>query len=140
MRKITLFTVLVFLFSVFNACEDEDVASLIGKWLFELSTAEYYEDNVLVGTETYYEGDIKYLEFFKGGTGTVWFDELENESFTWKKEGKTVTVDEGTDNEQVIKIKNLSQSTLKFSMTMEEEDGGVVYKIVMTMTMTKVED
>ncbi len=64
MKKLPIFIVLLFLASMFNSCEDEEVASLIGKWLFQLATFELYEDDVLLETETDYEGDIKYLEFF----------------------------------------------------------------------------
>jgi hypothetical protein len=140
MKKLSIIVLFMFLASMFNSCEDEETASLIGKWLWELGVMEYYIDDVFQGSESSTEGEWKYLEFFKGGTGTVWFDDVEYETFNWKKEGKTVTVDEGTVDEQTIKIEKLSESTLKFKLTMEEDDGGVIYKMVVTVTMSKVEE
>ncbi len=138
MKKITLFTVLLFLFSTFNACEDEETALIIGKWMFQLVSYEYYEDDLMVdsGMSSYYE--FKYLEFFKGGEGKVWFDEIEYDSFTWRKDGKILYTDEGTVDEQVVDINELSKTALVFTMSMEEEEGGVVYRYIQEITMSKV--
>lgn len=138
MKKPAIFAILFFLFSLFNACEDEEAASLIGKWMLQLVYYEYYEDDLLVdsGTTSYY--NFKYLEFFKGGEGKVWFDEIEYDTFTWRKDGKALYADEGTEDEQIIEINELSKATLVFTMTMEEEDG-VVYKHIHEVTMSKVE-
>ena len=140
MKKLTLFSLLLFLASMFNACEDDEVASLIGKWLFGSSTYEVYLDDVLEDSGTFTDMEFQHLEFFKGGTGTVWFDAVEYESFTWEKDGKTVTIDEGTINEMIFKIKKLTKTTLQFTTTEEEEDGEDVYEIIITLNMTKVEE
>ena len=125
---------------MFNACEDDEVASIIGKWLFGNASYELYEDDVLVESGAFTEIEFQHLEFFKGGSGYVWFDAVEYETFTWKKDGKTVTIDEGTANEMIFKIEKLSKTTMKLSMTEEEEDGGVVYKMIITMNLTKLEE
>jgi len=139
MKKFVLLSVLLLLFSLFNACEEEEKNLLLGKWMLQLVTYEYYEDDLLVdsGMTSYY--DFKYLEFFKGGEGNVWLDKIEYDTFTWRKDGKTIYVDEGTENEQVIEINELLKTALVFTITMEEEEGGVVYRHIHEITMSKVD-
>jgi len=139
MKKLAILSVLLFLFSMFNACEEEEKNLLLGKWMLQLVYYESYEDDLMFdsGTTSYY--DFKYLEFFKGGEGKVWFDEIEYDTFTWRKDGKTLYADEGTVNEQVIEINELSKTALVFTMIMEEEVGGVVYKDIHEITMSKVD-
>jgi hypothetical protein len=140
MKKLSIVILTLFLASMFNSCEDEEVASLIGKWLYGSVTFELYEDDVLVESGPFNEMDFEYLEFIKGGTLYVWFDSVEYETITWKKDGKTVTLDEGTEDEMVLKIETLTKTTLKVSFSEEEEEGGVVYKMVIKMNMTRMEE
>ncbi len=139
MKKLAVITALLFLFSMFNACEEEGKNLLLGKWILQLVYYESYEDDLMFdsGTTSYY--DFKYLEFFNGGEGKVWFDKIEFDTFTWRKDGKTLYVNEGTQEEQVIEINELSKTALVFTITMEEEEEGVVYKHIHEITMSKLE-
>lgn len=139
MKKIALFTVLLFLFSIFNACEEDEKNLLLGKWSFVVYTYEIYEGSTLADSGSSIEGPFLYLEFIKGGTGIVSFDEVENDTFTWEKDGKTVLVNEGTEDEQNITIVTLTRNTLIFTMTMSTQDNGTTYTIYQTITMTRVE-
>ena len=130
----------MFFASVFNSCEDEEVASLIGQWLYQNATFEFYEDNVLMESGPFNEMEFNYMEFLKEGVLYVWFDAVEYETHTWEKDGKTVTLNKGTDDEMIIMIEKLTKSTLKVSMSEEEVDGEVVYKMVIYMNMTRMED
>ena len=139
MKKITLFTVLLLLLSMFNSCEEDEVNLLLGKWGFVSFKWIEYEDGVKVDEGTSTENEFIYLEFLKGGAGYVYFDEVDYDTFTWEKDCKTVTVDEGTVNEQVIKIETLTKSTLVFSMSYSETYDGVTYMQENIITMTKVD-
>ncbi len=139
MKKLAILTVLLFLFSMFNACEEDEKNLLLGKWAFVSISWIEYEDGVQVDSGSSTQSDILYLEFFKGGTGFVYFSEVEYDTFTWEKDGKTLIADEGTVDEQEIKIITLTKSTLVFEMTMSETIEGTVYSIVQTMTMSKVD-
>ena len=140
MKRLSIFILSLFLVTMFNSCEDEEVASIIGKWLFGSSTYSLYEDNVLVSSGDFEQMEFLYLEILKGGTGYVWFDAVEYETFSWQKDGKTFTIYEGPESDMIFKIEELSKTTLKLSLTEEEEDGGVVYKMVIYLSMTRVND
>jgi hypothetical protein len=139
MKKFAIFTVLLLLFSMFNACEEDEKNLLLGKWGFVVYTYEIYEGTTLVDSGSSTEGPFIYLEFIKGGTGIVTFDEFESDTFTWEKDGKTVLVDEGTQNEQNINIVTLTKNTLVFTMTMTMEEGQTTYTVNQTITMSRVE-
>ena len=138
MKKLSIFVVLFLLVSMFNACDEETTNLLLGKWAWVSGTYAEYEDDVLVESGAIEEDFFESLEFLKGGAGTVYFSTVEYESFVWKKDGKTVTVDEGTIDEQIIKIKTLTKISLIFEMTETETEGDVVYKYVTTVTMVKI--
>ncbi len=139
MKKLAIFTVLLFLFSMFNACEEDEKNLLLGKWSFVVYTYEIYDGAILEDSGSSTDGPFIYLEFLKGGDGIVTFDEFESDTFTWEKDGKNVLVDEGTDNEQNITIVTLTKSTLVFTMTMTIEEGETTYTVYQTITMSKVD-
>jgi len=124
---------------MFNACEEEENNLLLGKWSFVVYTYEIYEGTTLVDSGTATDAPFLYLEFFKGGTGTVYFDEVETETFTWEKNGKKVLVNEGTVDEQNITIVTLTKSILVFTQSMTMEEGETTYTVNQTITMTKAD-
>ncbi len=137
MKKLAIFTVVLLLFSMFNACEEEEKNLLLGKWAFVSLSWIEYEDGVQVDSGSSTQSDILYLEFFKGGIGCVYFSEVEYDTFIWEKDGKTLIVNEGTVDEQEITIITLTKSTLVFEMTVYEN---IFYYSVQTMTMSKVDE
>lgn len=137
MKKITIFTLLLSLLSMFNACEEEEKNLLLGKWAFVNVSWIDYDDGVQVDSGSSTQSEILYLEFYKGGMGCVYFSEVEYETFTWEKDGKTITVNEGAEDEQEITIVTLTKSTLVFEMTVYEN---IFQYSVQTMTMNKVGD
>ncbi len=139
MKKLSIFTLLLLLFGMFNACEEEKENLLLGKWSFVVYTYEIYESSTLVDSGSSTEGPFIYLEFLKGGDGIVTFDEFESDTFAWEKDGKKVLVDEGTENEQNITIVTLTKSTLIFTMTMTMQEGDTTYTMNQTMTMARVD-
>lgn len=138
MKKLSLFVALLLLVSMFNSCDEETTNLLLGKWGWVSGTYAEYEDDVLQESGTIEGSFFETIEFLKGGSGTVTFTGEDPETFTWKKDGNDVTVDEGTVDEQNIKIKTLNKLTLVFEMTETETEGDVVYKYVTTITMVKI--
>ena len=131
---------MLLLFSMFNACEEDEKNLLLGKWSFVVYSYEIYDGATLEDSGTSTDGPFLYLEFIKGGDGIVYFDEVEFDTFTWEKDGKSVLVDEGTDNEQNITIVTLTKETLIFTMTMTIEEGETTYTVYQTITMVRVEE
>ncbi len=140
MKKLAIFTALLLLFGMFNACEEDEKNLLIGKWSFVVYSYEIYDGATLEDSGTSTDGPFLYLEFFKGGDGIVTLDEEETETFTWEKDGKSVLVNEGTVDEQNISIVTLTKDTLIFTMTMIIEEGGTTYTVYQTITMVRVEE
>jgi len=138
MKKLAIFTLLLLLFSMFNACEEEEKNLLLGKWSFVSYDYELYEDGILQDEGTSYENEWIYLEFIKGGVGHVYSDEVNYDIFTWKKDGKKITVDEGSQEEMIVTIEILTKSTMVFSLTMSQQNG-VLITMLLTYTVTKVD-
>ncbi len=135
MKKLAIFTVLLFLFSMFNACEEDEKNLLLGKWGFVSVKYAYYEDGVKLDEETSYEADVVYLEFLKNDIGYVYFSELEYETFSWERDGKTVTID----SEEVFTIETLTKSSLVIKITETWEEGEVTCMEEITYTFNKVD-
>jgi hypothetical protein len=137
MKKLSLFVTLLLLVSMFNACEEETTNLLLGKWGWVSGVMEYYEDDVLVETETITEPFFVSVEILKGGTGTIDTGDG-TETFTWKKDGKTLTINEGTVDEMVETIVSNTKTSLVIEVIETEEEGGVVYKSVTRITTVKI--
>lgn len=137
MKRFAILTIVLLLFSMFNACEEEEKNLLLGKWAFVSLSWIEYENGGQVDSGSSTQSDILYLEFFKGGVGCVYFSEVEYDTFIWEKDGKTLITNEGTEDEQEITIITLTKSTLVFEMTVYEN---IFQYMVQTMTMSKVEE
>ncbi len=135
MKKSAFLFLLVFLFSMFNSCEEDEKNLLLGKWGFVSVKYIEYEDGVKVDEETSYEADVVYLEFLKGGVGHVYFSEVEYDTFSWTKDGKTVTIE----SDEEFEIETLTKSTLVLKITETWEEGGTTYIDEMIYTFTKVD-
>ena len=138
MKKLSIFVVLVLFVSMFQACDEETTNLLLGKWGWVSATYTEYEDGVQVDTGTVEEAFFTTVEILKGGTGTVTFLDLSYDTFNWKKDGKTLIIDEGTVDEQNQSIKTLTKLSLVLEMTETETEGDVVYTYVTTITMVKI--
>jgi hypothetical protein len=137
MKKLSLLFALLLVLPLFNSCEEETKNLLIGKWGWVSGTYAEYEDDVLVESGTISEPFFVSVEIKKGGTGTLDTGDG-TEDFTWKKSGDTLTINEGTVDEMIEKIITNTKTSLVVEVTMTEEEGGVVYKYVQTITMVKI--
>ena len=121
MKKLSLLFALLLVLPLFNSCEEETKNLLLGKWSWVSGTDACYDGSVLVETNTISEPFFLYVEFLKGGTGYIYEDATTSQAFTWKKDGSTLTINEGTVDEMVETIVTLNKATLVVELTQTGE-------------------
>lgn len=124
-----LLAVLLFVFSTVSCSDDDESASIVGKWNFSKEGTIVNGQEVLENYPNIVGCNKDNIQFISGGTftGTFYAEECVEFSIdgTWTKTGNTLSIDV-TDQEPVVfQIMTLSGSTLKLKQTYEED--GVEY-------------
>lgn len=117
--------------------EDDIAKNLQGKWMIKKTYEVYYIDNVKDDEETETDyGSSDYLEFKADGTG-LYSEEGDTDPFTYKVNGKTITIAEGPNEKHDITIKSLIGNDAVLVEEYSETYQGKVHKTVVETTVKK---
>ncbi|NRF40732.1 hypothetical protein [Pedobacter foliorum] len=139
MKKITLFTLIVALFTITGCKKDkengkENSNTIVGKWI----SSSIWEITYKNGKEINRDDDTQdnlMVEFKSDGTGVSQIDG-ESSNFTYTlKDGKLIFKTEGEFDE--YKIKSLTNSEIELYQEESETEDGVDYKYVVEIKLKK---
>lgn len=140
MKKITLLTLIVALFTITGCKKDKDndkenSSSIQGRWLATSLVEISYENGVEEGRDDD-TSDNLWVEFKADGTGMSQTDRDGQSSFTYtiKNNELVIKFEDETDKYQ---IKSLTNSDLHLYQEESETSDGVVYKEVVEIKLKK---